>query len=850
MSTTRTLRASMALAASALFALSIVTPAAAQQGMGGQVFRTTLGATLLMPAGGATFSTSADRMPSGRAVLEIQSNPAFGFHFGGLRLAPDVAWGDTSAFAGLDSPHYQMGLMAGIAGFRVNFTTGRFRVAPFVDAGAGLAQVRIDDGGYFYQDGTGSGYMPALWDTTTLMIGGGGGVAMDAILGPGLTLSVLGGYWHFVPTAKDEDGDPLIDPLSGMWIGAGVKLAFKDVAYYWRHSGEDNEPPVLAIMSPEQNQSGVVDVGEDHTTLMLQAQDPATVDSIFVNGQRLSLSPLRGQDVPTVQASVSLNLVPGPNQIPYAAYDGAGNKVDGTWEILGIPLDEEGPRIAFIQPEDQISISTERVLVEAVIADRSPVEQVTLNGLSIRPTQGTEQDRELIGATDEEFVYRFQNSTNVPEAEFQITVAAVDSAGNQQLEVVTVNRADLAVAAQPAAPVAAPAPAARGPEIEIYSPTEWTGGGSRGFAAEPKQSIRVEGLARYPEGIQEVLANNKRMSLQRDQNNPTMVQFSGFVQPPPAGESGEVELLVRGRDGSQTVRTFTTSTREVVASGPAQFENIAGAARRQRWAVIIGVSDYQDETIGNLQYADDDAQAVYDFFRSPQAGMGGIPEDHIQLLVNEQATSRNIRSALTTFLRQSTPDDVIFLYIAAHGAPDPYRPNDLYILTHDTEIADIAATAVSMEDVNDAIQDAYAYNKVLITDACHSAGVGSGTRALGNNQINAAFLDYMNNSSGGFVAFTASEANQLSQEGEQYGGGHGVFTYYFLDGLEGAADLPANGGDGDRVVTLGEVMEYARDKVRRETRNAQVPTISLTSYDRFWPMAAVLTDDSEGTPQP
>jgi len=130
----------------------------------------------------------------------------------------------------------------------------------------------------------------------------------------------------------------------------------------------------------------------------------------------------------------------------------------------------------------------------------------------------------------------------------------------------------------------------------------------------------------------------------------------------------------------------------------------------------------------------------------------------------------------------------------------------------------------------------------------HSAGVGSGTRALGNNQINAAFLDYMNNSSGGFVAFTASEANQLSQEGEQYGGGHGVFTYYFLNGLEGAADLPENGGDGDRVVTLGEVMEYARDKVRRETRNAQVPTISLTSYDRFWPMAAVLNTDSEATP--
>jgi hypothetical protein len=55
--------------------------------------------------------------------------------------------------------------------------------------------------------------------------------------------------------------------------------------------------------------------------------------------------------------------------------------------------------------------------------------------------------------------------------------------------------------------------------------------------------------------------------------------------------------------------------------------------------------------------------------------------------------------------------------------------------------------------------------------------------------------------------------------------------------LKGDADE-----DGDRVVTLGELMEYTRDRVRRETRNAQVPAISSTSYDRFWPMAAVFTE--------
>jgi hypothetical protein len=846
MSTTRTRRAPHTLAAGALLSLFLTTPAIAQQGIGGQAFRTSLGATLLMPTGGEMTMDSA-RLPSGRAVLEIQSNPVFGFHLGALRMAPNVAWSDSSAFGGLDAPHYQLGLTAGIVGFRLNFTTGRFRIAPFVDGGAGLAQVRMDQGGYFYQDGGLTGYQPAYLDTMTVMAGGGGGVAVDAIIGPGLTLSLLGGYWHFQSMETNDAGDPLVDPMSGAWLGAGVKLAFRDMAYYWRHSGQDSDPPVLQILSPAADGSGVVDVGEPRTTLSLRAMDPATVDSIFVNGRKLTLVPVRGSEIPTVDARADLTLRPGPNMVSYLAFDGAGNRLEGEWEILGIPLDQEGPRIAFIQPENDLSIMSERVLVEAVIADRSPVEQVTLNGLSVRPVEGTAEDRTRIGAGPEDFVYRFQSSTNVPTAEFRISVAAVDSAGNTQIEGVTIRRADLAVAAAPVQQQPAPAqPATRGPEIEIHLPAEWAGGGTRGFAAEPKQSIRVAGIARYQEGIQEVLANNKRMSVQRDPNNAAMVQFSGFVEPPPAGSQGEVEILVRGRDGSQSVRTYTTRTAEAVAAGPAQFENIAGARNRERWAVIIGVSEYQDGTIGNLQYADDDARAVYNFFRSEQAGMGGIPESNIRLLVNEDATARNIRSAMTTFLRQSTPDDVIFIYIAGHGAPDPYRPDDLYILAHDTEIEDIAATGVNMNDVNRAIQDAYAYNKVLITDACHSAGVGSGTRALSNNQINAAFLDYMNNSSGGFVAFTASESNQLSQEGEQFGGGHGVFTYYFLEGLRGAADLPEHGGDGDLVVTLGELMEYTRDRVRRQTRNAQIPTISLTTYDRFWPMAAVLDDGGAG----
>jgi len=54
--------------------------------------------------------------------------------------------------------------------------------------------------------------------------------------------------------------------------------------------------------------------------------------------------------------------------------------------------------------------------------------------------------------------------------------------------------------------------------------------------------------------------------------------------------------------------------------------------------VVVGVSDYQDDRIPALQYADRDALAFHDFLLSERAGMGGFQEDNVVLLLNDQAT--------------------------------------------------------------------------------------------------------------------------------------------------------------------------------------------------------------------
>ncbi len=806
---------------------------------GAGAFKTSFGATLLVPAGGG-FSMagggpsdrSGGRPPSARITWSTQMTPLFGIQLGMLRLAPD--YGDVHMIPGPYNPSAtQYSMNAGVFGVRFDVLHGRFRVAPFLEAGAGVLEALTDVGGY---PTTGGEYVPRWERQKSPVVGGGGGLSADLILGPGFTFNLMGGFWHFQPMSPDVT----VDPISAPFIGAGLRFTLKNRPWYWRTSGRDNDGPTIALVSPTSGSDGRLTVDDSLGTLRFLVSDLSGVKQLAVNGQKVDLrspkhSPAASMPVVGQGAYAQLNvrLRPGQNAFRVTATDGAGNQRTRSFDVMGVPVDRDPPAIAVLAPQQDASIGDEMVTISGVVSDQGDIPEVTVNGMRARVGAPSTEDLQKARVAQGYMAKRFEATIPVEPGVNTVKIVAQDTAAHQSLFQLEFQGPRAPVVAANAASAAAPGGIR--PVIEIRTPREWAQT-TRGLAlkarAQENKSLRVEGVVRYANGIREVKVAGARAALSPDATG-TMAQFSGFV--PVDSGAAQVAIEAVGTDGVSETRVFPLEAEQDRVNGKASYASFTGSKARNRWAVVIGISDYQDPEIPDLKYADKDARAVYDFLRSPEAGLGGIPADHIQLLVNDQATSRNMRSALLTFLRKSTDDDVIFIYIAGHGAPDPQRPQDLYILTYDTELKDLAATAMPMEVVNEAINKAYAYNKVLVTDACHSAGVGMGdTRSVNVNQINQLFLDHINSSSGGFVAFTASEANQLSEEGSRWGGGHGVFTYYFLQGLRGAAD-----DNHDHVVTLGEVMEYTRDRVRRSTDNAQIPTISLTNYDRYWPMSIV-----------
>ncbi len=363
--------------------------------------------------------------------------------------------------------------------------------------------------------------------------------------------------------------------------------------------------------------------------------------------------------------------------------------------------------------------------------------------------------------------------------------------------------------------------------LRITEPAAWSGVSDRGLTINPRSSIRIMGRAGHASGVQEVRINGSEAELRTVAEGE--VEFRFFL---PVADEGalEVEIAAFPVSGDPVSRIFSTEVVEVPGSviGEPDLREELG----HRYAVVVGISRYADPDIPPLRYADKDAEAIHAFLTSEHVGLDGY--DEVRLLLNEEATYLNLNSALFSFLQRSTPADQVVVFMAAHGTKDVNRPDQYYILAHDTRSADIAGTGYPMAEVQRAAQQTLARDMLLIADVCHGGALGSqGMRSgVEANEVSGRFLELLRYGTGGYLIFSASQGSQVSREGMQWGGGHGVFTHYLLKGMEGGADR-----DGDWIVALGELTEFVRDSVRTATRYSQIPETSSTVWDPYLPMA-------------
>jgi tetratricopeptide (TPR) repeat protein len=235
------------------------------------------------------------------------------------------------------------------------------------------------------------------------------------------------------------------------------------------------------------------------------------------------------------------------------------------------------------------------------------------------------------------------------------------------------------------------------------------------------------------------------------------------------------------------------------------------------YALVVGISKYKNLAAkAQLQFPDRDAADMYSTLISEKAGQ--FPAENVHELINEKATLDNLKQELETWLPSVTgPNDRVLIYFAGHGFISGGKP---YLAPYDVDPAHVGSTAFPMEELGQVIGNRiHGKWKVLLTDACHSGAI---TPEDDTAQVNKSLLDL--NSS--MFSLTASRDREQSFESPLWGGGHGIFTYYVIQGLQGEADT-----SGDGVVTADELAEYVRTNVRLATHTLQNPTSDRGSFD-------------------
>jgi tetratricopeptide (TPR) repeat protein len=235
----------------------------------------------------------------------------------------------------------------------------------------------------------------------------------------------------------------------------------------------------------------------------------------------------------------------------------------------------------------------------------------------------------------------------------------------------------------------------------------------------------------------------------------------------------------------------------------------SSVTHEQTYAVVIGISDYQDKDIPDLQYADKDALAFAGFLQSPAGG--SLDEDHLKVLINEEATVAQFATALDWLWEVVKENDKVIIYFSGHGDVERKsltQPGFLLCWDAPARVY-MAGGTFALPMLQEVISTLSIQNKakvIVITDACRS-GKLSGSAVNGANITGANLAKQYANE----IKILSCQPEEYSIEGLQWGGGRGAFSYHLLDGLSGLAD-----DNTDGHVSLKEIGRYLEDRVTEE----------------------------------
>jgi tetratricopeptide (TPR) repeat protein len=240
-----------------------------------------------------------------------------------------------------------------------------------------------------------------------------------------------------------------------------------------------------------------------------------------------------------------------------------------------------------------------------------------------------------------------------------------------------------------------------------------------------------------------------------------------------------------------------------------------------RWALIVGVSNYKDTNIRDLNYADKDASSFYNSLIEKCR----FKKEQIKILLNKDATYENIRKSISGWLFKNTQkNDKITIFFSGHGYRDIDNNDDEddafdeFLIPFDYQSSDISS-AIRDDEFAYWINSLRTENILLVLDSCFSGGAAKAKGIINENisikgdvKIDNFAKDIFGEvPRAGVSLLGASKAEQISFEEPKLK--MGIFTYFLIDSMDKRSDMNL-----DNKISIKELFDNLKPKVLKYSK--------------------------------
>ena len=133
------------------------------------------------------------------------------------------------------------------------------------------------------------------------------------------------------------------------------------------------------------------------------------------------------------------------------------------------------------------------------------------------------------------------------------------------------------------------------------------------------------------------------------------------------------------------------------------------------YAVVIGISEYEDIQMPRFPGADANARAVADLLRSPRTG---LPAKNITTLINKDANAFSVRLGLqNTLIRKASATDSVLVFIAGRALADNAGASrEGFLMTYDSNPGAKRTTAFPLAQLGQFLQNSKAGGIYMFVD--------------------------------------------------------------------------------------------------------------------------------------